>query len=115
MFQEFLLNKAKIIEKTDPDRIYIENIRSFFNIPHSIARTLCEIAVRQGLFKKKIAIECGNHNCKRVIKTYSTREKLPQRIICDICEAENKDIYEFTEKEYRVVEYYKLVRKDGNK
>lgn len=109
MFKKFLENKAKIIEKTDPDRIYIENVRSFFNISSRFAKFLCETAVREGFFEKKIAIECINEDCKRIIKVLDN-DDLPQTITCEICEIENKEKYTFEKNEYKIVEFYKLVK-----
>ena len=38
-------NREELIEQLDPERIYIENVRSFFGISYSLARLLCEMAV----------------------------------------------------------------------
>ncbi|HRD40962.1 MAG TPA: hypothetical protein PLC65_20200, partial [Bacteroidia bacterium] len=45
---KFVERKLSIIENTDPERIYVENIRSFYNMPSFAAKTLCELAVREG-------------------------------------------------------------------
>ena len=37
--------REELIEQLDPERIYIENVRSFFGISYSLARLLCEMAV----------------------------------------------------------------------
>src|SRR6476620_3245869 len=59
--------RRELIENTDPRRIYVENIRSFFGIPRATARYLCEIAVRQGVFEKRVGYLCGNDDCKRLL------------------------------------------------
>ncbi|MEN4760907.1 hypothetical protein ABEG63_11285 [Chryseobacterium sp. C39-AII1] len=110
MFNKFFKNKTRIIEITDPDRIYIENIRSFFNISSRFAKFLCETAVRQGLFEKKIAIECTNEDCKRIIKVFDTSEELPDELTCIVCEAEGKEIYTYQKDNYKIIEFYKLVK-----
>lgn len=115
MFEKFFQNKAKIIESTDPNRIYVENIRSFFNISSRLAKFFCETAVRRGLFEKKIAIECLNEDCKRIIKVFNNKEELPQEITCIICEAEGKEQYLFDISEYKIVEFYKLIKDDERK
>lgn len=115
MFENFFQNKAKIIENTDPDRIYVENVRSFFNISSRLARFFCEIAVRRGLFEKKIAIECLNEDCKRIIKVFDNAEQLPKEITCIICEAEGNEKYSFDISEYKIVEFYKLIKDNERK
>lgn len=110
MFNKFFKNKARIIEITDPDRIYIENVRSFFNISSRFAKFLCETAVRQGLFEKKIAIECTNSDCKRIIRVFDYSEELPEALNCIVCELEGKEKYKYDKSEYKLVEFYKLVK-----
>jgi len=110
IFKKFKKNKAEIIKNTDPDRIYIENVRSFFNIPTKLAKFLCDVAVRQNLFIKKIAIECINHDCKRIIQTFNVDEKLPEEINCIVCELENKEKFTFNKSEYKIIEFYQLVK-----
>ena len=110
MFNKYFRNKAKIIEITDPDRIYIENIRSFFNISSRFAKFLCETAVRQGLFEKKIAVECGNEDCKRIIKVFNINEELPDYLDCIVCQAEGREKFRFYKKDYNIIEFYKLVK-----
>jgi hypothetical protein len=111
MFKEILRNKAKIIESTDPNRIYVENVRSFFNIPTRWAKKLCEIAVRQNIFKKKYAVICKNSDCDRVIKVYDKKSEIPKNINCLTCELEAKEIFEFETDELEIIEYYQLIEK----
>lgn len=113
MFNKFFKSKAKIIEITDPDRIYIENVRRFFNISSRFAKFLCDTAVRQGLFEKKIAIECINEDCKRIIKVLNVSDELPNEVTCFVCEAEGKEKYTYAKNEYKLVEFYKLVKDDN--
>lgn len=110
MFNKFFKNKTRIIEITDPDRIYIENVRSFFNISSRFAKFLCETAVRQGLFEKKIAVECTNEDCKRIIKVFDVSEELPDELTCIVCETEGKEIYTYQKDNYKIIEFYKLVK-----
>lgn len=110
MFNKFFQKKAKIIENTDPDRIYIENIRSFFNVSVRFAKFLCETAVKRGYFEKKIAVECPNENCKRVIKVYDDITELPNELACVICEEEGEEIFSFEKSQFKIVEFYKLVK-----
>jgi len=100
--------KLALIEKTDPDRIYVENIRSFYNMPYGVAKFFCERAVGDNLFKKKFGVECPNNDDGRLIATYDNRNQIPHEIKCDICEIREKDIFVFTVKPNMIKEFYQL-------
>lgn len=114
MFNKFFKKKAELIENTDPDRIYIENIRSFFNLSTRFAKFLCETAVKRGYFEKKIAVECLNENCKRIIKVFDKIEDLPNELTCIICEEEGEEKFSFEKSEFKIVEFYKLAKDEYN-
>lgn len=44
------------ISALNPDRIYIENVRSILGISHTSAARICETAVRQGAFDRRIEL-----------------------------------------------------------
>ncbi len=46
------------LEGLDPDRIYVENVRSLLNVSHGRAREICEIAVAQGVFNQYVGVTC---------------------------------------------------------
>lgn len=98
--------KVELIESTDPDRIYVENIRSFFNLTTPIARVLCEMAVKDKLFNKKIGVECPT--CGRLIKTYNSDNDVPEKIKCDTCELLEEQNYTFSQKRVNKVIFYQL-------
>ncbi|RDI13201.1 hypothetical protein [Flavobacterium sp. AG291] len=109
MFNRFLKRKAAIVENTDPDRIFVENVRSFFNIPTRWARFLCDMAVRQGILRKKYSIECGNEECGRIIKSYDRKSDIPEKIVCRTCELEGYPKFEFETDKLNIVEYYQYI------
>lgn len=109
MFNKFLERKAAIAKATDPDRIFVENVRSFFNIPTRWARFLCEVAVRQGVLKKKFSVECSNNECGRIIKSYDKKEDIPKTIICRTCELEGLEKFEFETDKMHIVEFYQYI------
>lgn len=82
-------SRRKILEDTDPRHIYIENVRQFFGIPHSIAKGLLELGVREGLFFRCEGIRCPNDD--RIVEEACGEEKLPEDIHCDICEGLDLD------------------------
>ena len=111
MFKKYFDRKAELIKITDPDRISVENIRSFFNLPHSFAKKLCEMAVRQNYFRKRFGITCKNDDCKRFINVYNSIEEIPNTIECYLCEAKEKEKYIFDKNELDIVEFYQLISK----
>jgi hypothetical protein len=113
MFKNFFDKKATIVEETDPDRIYVENIRSFFNIPTRWAKFLCALAVRQGIFRKKYAVECKNENCIRIIKVYDSKGEIPEELDCFTCELEGQFEFSFKTSDLNIVEYYQYIE-NGN-
>ena len=113
MFKKFLEKKSALIEKTDTDRIYVENVRSFFNISTRIAKLLCKLAVRQGFFKKKFGVECKNKSCLRIIDVYNSLEEIPQHIECLTCQLEGDLDYRFETKDLEIQEYYQYIE-NGN-
>lgn len=106
----YVEKKKEIIEITDPDRIYLENIRSFFNFPGFFAKFLCELAVRRGLFNKRLGILCPNEDCKRIIKSYKYGEKIGETFRCKICQSLGKPIHEFNKYQIEKLEFYQLRR-----
>lgn len=114
MFKKILDRKASIIEETNPDKIYVENIRSFFNISTRLARLLCKLAVRQGIFKRKFAVECGNQSCGSVIEVYNTKEEIPEHLDCLTCQIEGHNDFSFKTSDLNIVEYYQYIE-DGDK
>jgi hypothetical protein len=114
--------RRKLIEQTNPNRIYAENIRSFFGIPKSVAIYLCDIAVREGLFEKRIGYLCPNDDCHSMLWDVAAGQKVPKDVVagqevpkilgCDNCEALGREDYEFGRNECRQIEFYRVVPRD---
>ena len=115
MFKKFLHRKAEIAKSTDPERIYVENVRSFFNVPTRVAKLICNIAVRNGVLRKKYAVECKNVDCQRIIKTYNSELDLPAKTHCRTCELEGESEFEFNTSDLNIVEFYQYINNDNKK
>jgi|WetSurMetagenome_2_1015567.scaffolds.fasta_scaffold09787_2 hypothetical protein len=98
--------KGFVYFDTDPNRIYVENVRSFFNLTTSSAKLLCKIAVRRGLFRERKGVFCPN--CHVLIKSYSPREIIEEPILCEICQLNEEEKYSFSKTEVKIMEYYQL-------
>lgn len=102
----FIDKRLDIISSTNPDRIYVENIRSFYNLNTPVAKTFCEMAVKENLFKKRIGVECPT--CGKLINHYSFENEIPDTIICDTCLMLENDKHEFKKSEMSKIEFYQL-------
>lgn len=106
MLKEFLNKQSDILAQIDPDRIYVENIRSFFHLPNKVAKFLLDLAVREDLLRKRYGVYCPN--CGRLIKSYDSLEEIDSIITCDICHSlEQKHI--FSKSEIEIQEFYQLI------
>ncbi len=102
----FIDNRLDVITSTNPDRIYVENIRSFYRLNASAAKSLCEMAVKENLFKKRIGVECPT--CNKIINQYDSEREIPEKIICDTCLMLEHDKHEFKKSEISKIEFYQL-------
>jgi len=107
----FVDKRLNLIASTDPERIYVENIRSFYNLTTPLAKTFCNMAVKEHLFNKHFGVECPNESCQRIITSYTSKDELPEIIECEHCLLLEKDKYQFGKSEYNVIEFYKLNKK----
>jgi len=53
--RKFILDRIKIMYYMDTKHIYVEDIKKFFCIPKWFAKLLCEMAVKEGYFIKRIS------------------------------------------------------------
>jgi|SRR4051794_24032279 hypothetical protein len=104
-----LLQKyLRTIERLDPGKIYVENVRAFFKVPTVVAKLMCEMAVVDKLFEKKIGLVCPG--CGRILASYYKESEIPVDVLCDICEADDKDIYEYKSIDLERITFYRLVK-----
>jgi hypothetical protein len=50
--------EADLLSRLNPEKFYVENVRSLLNVSHASAVRICETAVRQGLFDRRIEVRC---------------------------------------------------------
>jgi len=105
--QRFLDLKVEIVKSTNPSRIYVENIRSFFGISNRFAKFLCNFAVHEGLFKHRIGYLCSN--CNSMIKSFDEIQQAEDEFNCDKCEIEETEQFHFHKNELTTIDYYELV------
>lgn len=103
-----IAKKQEIIEMTDPERIYIENIRSFFNMPYTLAKGLCELAVKEKVFKKRVGYLCPNEDCDRLLKSFDLSANEQEILTCYQCQLKQKENFEFPLNQLDSIVYYQL-------
>lgn len=100
--------RRRLLEYTgDPARIYVENVRSFFGVSHGLAKTMCELAVRQGLFDRCSVLLCP-HDERVLFETCSEDDGPPDEIACSICEAMEIEPSVFSPNDCRSMPFYRL-------
>jgi hypothetical protein len=67
------------LSQLDPDKIYVENVRSLLNVSYEKALEICELAVRQGFFKRGVEIKCPNGKVAAVVENGI---ELPSKVRC---------------------------------
>jgi hypothetical protein len=98
-----------VLSQIDPERIYVENIRSFYNLPVRVARFLCEMAVKQHFFEKRYGVMCPT--CKRIVSTYETESEIPVKVLCNQCEMLERESSLFEPSKNDIIAFYKLIKK----
>jgi hypothetical protein len=100
------LHKIKDIR---PGNIYVENIRSVFDISRVEARRLCEMAVASKVFEKRIGFICPDPSCNgRILADYACEKDIPEEITCEQCELNGNDEFIYKTSNLDRVEFYRL-------
>lgn len=82
--RSFVNRKVEIVESTNPQCFYVENIRSFLGVSHRVASVVCKAAVRRGLFERRVGVLCPVH--RQIIKDFADGEVISGPVSCRICE-----------------------------
>jgi hypothetical protein len=69
----------KELAQLDPDRIYIENVRSVLGVSVREAQRICETAARQGVFDRYVEVLCPDGS---VAASADSEEHLPPEVSC---------------------------------
>lgn len=57
-----LAGKEHLLERLNPDRFYVENVRALLGVSQHTAQRICDAAVRQGAFNQRIGVLCPDKN-----------------------------------------------------
>lgn len=100
--------QLELLEKMESDKLYIENVRSLFNISFENAKFLCDSGVKEGIFTKRIGLLCPNEDCSRILLSINEKQEIPNEISCDGCEDMERDRSHFNSDELKQIIYYKF-------
>lgn len=101
--------KRAAIEAVDPQRIYVENVRAFFGFPHSIAKLILDLAVREGALERRTGLLCPRY--QNIIATLEDGQDPPDQVNCLVCESEG-DGETHDGRDLQSIVFYRLVHKD---
>ena len=71
--------QAKLLAQLNPDKFYVENVRSIMGISRHAAIQICETAVRQEIFEQRIEVLCPDGS---VAASADTESHLPETVEC---------------------------------
>lgn len=107
-----LVPASKIAQmmQLDPNRIYVENVRSILGSPSWLARFICELGVRRGVFEKKVQVLCPDG---AAVLTASSADEVPTTVLC--WEESDGDWTQtsFESANLQKLEFYSLARRSG--
>ena len=69
--------EVRELMRLNPDRFYVEEIRSLLGVSSSRARKICEIAVRQGVFGRGVEVLAPDG---AVVASSDQESKLPENV-----------------------------------
>lgn len=71
--------KAAKLASLNPDKFYVENVRSILGVSYAAAVGICETAVRQGLFERRVEVVCPDG---AVAASADVEAHLPETVRC---------------------------------
>jgi hypothetical protein len=102
--------RLRALAKIDPKRIYVENIRAVVGSNTWIAKLICDTAVRQGIFKRKIQVMSRDG---AVALTVSDHSQIPEHLThLAIIAGDLEEVTERTD-EMDLIEFYELYRRSA--
>jgi hypothetical protein len=104
-------HQLKILElmESQPDKLFVENVRAFFDVPKENAEYLCEQAVKAGLLTKKTGLSCPND--QRIIAVLDEEVPLPESVSCEVCEDLEREQTTFNTSDLNRVLFYQSTQR----
>lgn len=110
---KWVSKKQEQIENTDPQKIYVENIRSFFGVSTKVALFMCDSLVKQKKLTKHIGYICPNDTCKKIIFSEAYGNTIRRTdVSCINCEIRGEESYSFDKGRLSTVIFYKMTNNE---
>src|SRR5713101_5194201 len=93
------------LARLNPDKIYLENVRSVLGVSTKKALQICDTAVRQGFFRQWIEVRCPDDV---VAATAETESQLPEKVRCWQDHNGEHEQVEFYTRQLTKVAFYSL-------
>lgn len=97
------------LSRLDPNKFYVENVRSLLGVSTDKAKNLCDTAVRQGFFMTGIELICPDGS---VVKSIDKGEEIPKKVNCILQVDNGYEDVEFKIDELERNTYYRLNKKE---
>jgi hypothetical protein len=97
--------KEDALSSLNPDKIYVENVRSVLGVSNRRAVQICESAVRQGLFRRGIEILCPDG---AVAVSVDSVSEIPKTVHCWKQQGDEIEEEELPTSALRKITFYRL-------
>ena len=67
------------LARLNPEKIYLENVRSVLGVSSPMAQRICETAVRRGLFQRMVEVVCPDGS---IAASAESEASLPPNVTC---------------------------------
>jgi hypothetical protein len=94
-----------VISRLNPDKLYLESVRSVLGVSYQAALDFCEAAVRQGHFTRGFEVACPDGV---IAASAGTEEELPETVTCWIKDGENIEEKELSTASLKKTVFYRL-------
>jgi hypothetical protein len=74
-----LSGREEALARLNPDKIYLENVRSVLGVSSGSAQQIIDTAVRQGIFERYVEVVCPDG---AVAASAKTESELPEIVHC---------------------------------
>jgi hypothetical protein len=100
-----LAGREAALAKLNPDKFYVENVRSVLGVSHRSAVTICETAVRQGVFRRGIEVLCPDG---AAAASAERADQLPPTVRCWVEQDGHLEEEHYPTESLRKLTFYRL-------
>lgn len=98
-------SQALELARLNPEKFYAENVRSILGVSYKSALRICETAVRQGIFERRVEVKCPDG---AVAASADTEANLPSVVRCFRQEEQHFEMEEIPTAQLEKTVFYRL-------